>query len=449
MEFFIKDSVKFIGQVVKLKGWVFNKRSSGSIVFLQIRDGSGFIQAVLAKDEVSPEAFALGQKLTDESTVIVEGPLKEEPRSPFGFEIQAKDLKLISLSQTDFPIAAKEHGIDFLLSQRHLWLRSPRQWAILRIRDEVMTSVNRFLHQEGYTRLDSPILTPSACEGTTTLFPVPYLPAWNETDGTPSWKDPAVDGKPYAFLSQSGQLYLEAAISSLGKVYDFGPTFRAEKSKTKRHLTEFWMMDAEAAFMEYGELLDFEEKMVLAVVKDVLNNCARELKILERDTQPLLKLQSPFLRLTYQETLQKLRELGSDIEDGEDLGNDDETILMTHFQQPLFVMKFPSAFKAFYFKRDSQDPELTLSADLLAPEGYGEIIGGGQREDDYETLLGRMKEANLEVKDYEWYLDLRRYGSVPHSGFGVGLERLVAWICHLEHIREAIPFPRTIYRFTP
>ena len=324
-----------------------------------------------------------------------------------------------------------------MLSQRHLWLRSAKQWAILRVRNALILAINEFLQKGGYLRFDSPILTPSSCEGTTTLFPVPYLPAWSETD------------KPQAYLSQSGQLYLEEAIYSFGKVYDFGPTFRAEKSKTKRHLTEFWMIDAEAAFMKYDELLEFEEKMIYFLIQKILVDCQKELKILDRDLRPLEQIKPPFERLTYGEVVKKLQELGSDIKYGQDLGNDDETLLMTHFPQPLFIMKFPHDFKAFYFKRDGQNTELTLSNDLLAPEGFGEIIGGGQREDDHDLLLARMKEAGLNVEDYQWYLDLRKYGSVPHSGFGLGLERLVAWICKLEHIREAIPFPRTIYRFSP
>lgn len=449
MDFLIENAKDFIGKEITISGWMFNKRSSGSIVFLQLRDGSGFIQAVVAKNDVPEKVFQLAQELKDESSIKLSGVLKEEPRSPFKFEIQAKDIEIISFAQDEFPIAGKEHGIDFLLSWRHLWLRSPRQWAILRIRNRLMNAVSDFLQKEGYWRFDSPILTPAACEGTTTLFPVPYLPSWPDDDQAPaSWLKPDAL-KPYAFLSQSGQLYLEAAIASFGKVYDFGPTFRAEKSKTKRHLTEFWMMDAEAAFLDFEGLLDFEEKMICSLIKEVTESCEKELGILERDTRPLLDIQSPFPRLTYHETLKKLHELGSDIKNGQDLGNDDETLLMTHFKQPLFVAKSPHNFKAFYFKRDKDDDNLTLSADLLAPEGYGEIIGGGQREDDYQTLLKRIKEAGLNEKDYEWYLDLRKYGSVPHSGFGLGLERLVAWICGLEHIRETIPFPRTIHRFTP
>ena len=429
MSFLIKDAKNHIGQDVELKGWVFNKRSSGSIIFLQIRDGSGCIQAVIAKNEVSSESFNEAEKLIEESTIIAMGQIKEEPRSPYGFEMQIKDLKIISLS-SEFPISKKEHGINFLLSLRHLWLRSQRQWAILRIRNQIINAINEFLQKEDYIKLDAPIITPAACEGTTTLFPVDYF--GNKT-----------------FLSQSGQLYLEAGIASFGKCYDFGPTFRAEKSKTKRHLTEFWMMDAEAAFMEFNELLELEEKMIYYIIQEVLKNCKEELKIIERDTIPLEQIKLPFERLSYQETITKLQELGSDIKYGEDLGNDDETILMTHFKQPLFITKFPSTFKAFYFKRDSKDSNLTLSSDLLAPEGYGEVTGGGQREDDYKILLNRMNEEKLNIKDYEWYLDLRKYGSCPHSGFGLGLERIVAWICKLEHVRESIPFPRTIYRFTP
>ena len=429
MSFLIKDAKNYIGQDVELKGWVFNKRSSGSIIFLQIRDGSGCIQAVIAKNEVSSESFDEAQKLIEESTIIAMGQIKEEPRSPYGFEMQIKDLKIISLS-SEFPISKKEHGINFLLSLRHLWLRSQRQWAILRIRNQIINAINEFLQKEDYIKLDAPIITPAACEGTTTLFPVDYF--GNKT-----------------FLSQSGQLYLEAGIASFGKCYDFGPTFRAEKSKTKRHLTEFWMMDAEAAFMEFNELLELEEKMIYYIIQEVLKNCKEELKIIERDTIALEQIKLPFERLSYQETITKLQELGSDIKYGEDLGNDDETILMTRFKQPLFITKFPSTFKAFYFKRDSKDSNLTLSSDLLAPEGYGEVTGGGQREDDYQILLNRMNEEKLNIKDYEWYLDLRKYGSCPHSGFGLGLERIVAWICKLEHVRESIPFPRTIYRFTP
>lgn len=429
MSFLIKDAKNHIGQDVELKGWVFNKRSSGSIIFLQIRDGSGCLQAVVVKNEVSSESFDEAEKLIEESTIIAMGQIKEEPRSPYGFEMQIKDLKIISLS-SEFPISKKEHGINFLLSLRHLWLRSQRQWAILRIRNQIINAINEFLQKEDYIKLDAPIITPAACEGTTTLFPVDYF--GNKT-----------------FLSQSGQLYLEAGIASFGKCYDFGPTFRAEKSKTKRHLTEFWMMDAEAAFMEFNELLELEEKMIYYIIQEVLKNCKEELKIIERDTIPLEQIKLPFERLSYQETIIKLQELGSDIKYGEDLGNDDETILMTHFKQPLFITKFPSTFKAFYFKRDSKDSNLTLSSDLLAPEGYGEVTGGGQREDDYQILLNRMNEEKLNIKDYEWYLDLRKYGSCPHSGFGLGLERIVAWICKLEHVRESIPFPRTIYRFTP
>ncbi|MBU4466747.1 asparagine--tRNA ligase, partial [Patescibacteria group bacterium] len=358
MPFEIKNAKDHIGQEVEIRGWVFSKRSSGAIIFLQIRDGSGYLQAVIVKNEVSSESFDETQKLTEESSILIKGLIKEEPRSAYGFEMQVTGLKTINLS-LEFPISKKEHGTDFLLSQRHLWLRSRRQWAILRIRNEIINAINSFLQNQGYLRFDSPIITPSACEGTTTLLKVDYF-------GTP------------AFLSQSGQLYLEAGIASFGKVYDFGPTFRSEKSKTKRHLTEFWMMDAEAAFMEFKELLEFEENMIYEIIQKILMNCSSELTIIERNLAPLEQIKPPFPRLSYQETLLKLRELGSDIKDGEDLGNDDETILMNHFKQPLFITKFPSTFKAFYFKRDQEDNNLTLSADLLAPEGYGEITGGGQ-----------------------------------------------------------------------
>jgi len=338
MDFYIKDSKNFINQDVTIRGWVFNKRSSGSIVFLQIRDGSGFIQAVASKKDVSPETFEAAVNLTDESSVIVKGRLKEEPRSPYGYEINISDLNIIHLSQ-NFPIAKKMHGVDFLLSLRHLWLRSRKQWAILRVRNQIINAINEFLQNNGYIKIDAPIITPSACEGTTTLFPLKYF------DKT-------------AYLSQSGQLYLEAAIFSFGKCYDFGPTFRAEKSKTKRHLTEFWMMDAEAAFLEYDELLKLEENLVYFVIQEILKNCQQEFQILGRDPGPLQKIKPPFLRLTYQETLMELRKLGSDIKDGEDLGNDDETILMNHFDQPLFIMKFPATFKAFYFREIKKTPVL-------------------------------------------------------------------------------------------
>ncbi|MFH0791749.1 MAG: asparagine--tRNA ligase [bacterium] len=425
----INDVKNHIDQVITINGWVFSKRSSGSVIFLQIRDGNGFIQAVISKNAISDNEFSIADSVTIESAITLSGIVKEDKRSPYGFELQVNNFKLIS-SGEGYPISQKAHTADFLLSNRHLWLRSRRQWAILRIRNRIINAINEYLQGDNYIRIDSPIITPSACEGTTTLFSIDYF------------------GKP-AYLSQSGQLYLEAAIYSVGKCYDFGPVFRAEKSKTKRHLIEFWMMDAEAAFTDFNGILSVEEKMIHYIIQAVLKDCSIELAIINRDIKPLEKITIPFPRLRYEEVVKKLGELGSDIKLGEDLGNDDETILMNHYDQPLFITNFPSAFKAFYFKRDPENDNSTMSADMLAPEGYGEIIGGGEREPDYDVILKRIKENNYNIADYSWYLDLRKYGSVPHSGFGLGLERIVAWICKLNHVRESIPFPRLLSRFNP
>ncbi|HLD86163.1 MAG TPA: asparagine--tRNA ligase, partial [Patescibacteria group bacterium] len=342
---------------------------------------------------------------------------------------RAKSVKLVGASSA-YPIGKKEHGPDFLLDNRHLWLRSQKQWAIQRVRNTVINAIYSHLNEHGFIKIDAPILTPTSCEGTTTLFAIDYF------------------GEP-AYLTQSGQLYLEAAIFSHGRVFDFGPVFRAEKSKTRRHLTEFWMMDAEAAFVEHHENLEIQEELITAIVQTVLTQNKSELALLERDTTILARVKPPFYRLTYAEAIQKLRERGSDIKDMDDLGANDETLLTELYDKPIFVEKYPAAVKAFYMKRDPVDFTRVLNADLLAPEGYGEIIGGSQREDDYDTLLQRMKEQKLNIADFQWYLDLRKYGSVPHSGFGVGLERLVAWICGLKHVRESIPFPRLINRLRP
>ncbi|MBI3980409.1 asparagine--tRNA ligase [Candidatus Microgenomates bacterium] len=428
-DFLIKDASEFVNKEITVLGWVYNLRPSGSIVFLQVRDGSGFIQATVVKNDVKKDVFKEAQKITLETSVEITGLLKEEKRSPTGYEISAKSVIILSLAQ-DYPIGKKEHGPDFLLKNRHLWLRSKRQWAILRIRNQIIQGINEFLQTEGYTRIDTPIITPSACEGTTTLFEIDYF------------------GQK-AYLSQSGQLYLEAAIFSVGKCYDFSPALRAEKSKTRRHLIEFWMMDAEAAFMDFSQMLSFEEELIFFLIERVLKNCREEFKIIERDVKPLESIKKPFARLTYDETVKKLNELGSDIVWGSDLGNDDETMLMTHYQTPVFITHYPAKVKAFYCKKDSGNENLALAADLLAPEGYGEVIGGGQREEDYQKLVDIINKEGLKEKDYEWYLDLRKYGSVIHSGFGVGLERLVAWICKLEHVRESIPFPRLLDRFYP
>lgn len=424
MKTYIKDLSSHSGQIIKISGWVYNLRSSGKISFLQIRDGTGFTQAIVE------EQFFPKEKITIESSVEITGQVVEHPKKAGEFEINATDVKVLNTA-LEFPIGKKEHGPDFLLDQRHLWLRSPRQWAIMRIRSAIYAYVEQWLKEHAFERFDSPILTPSACEGTTTLFEVDYFDLGQ------------------AYLSQSGQLYLEAGIASLGRCYDFGPVFRAEKSKTRRHLTEFWMMDAEAAFVEHVENMDIQEQMVAFVVANVLKNYTKELEILERNIEPLKKIEVPFHRITHKEAIAKLRELGSHIGEDDDLGAEDEALLTNQYDKPIFVEKYPAKIKAFYMKRDPQDDTRALCADLLAPEGYGEIIGGSQREDDYEKLLSRIKEHNLPVEAFEWYLDLRRFGSVPHSGFGVGLERLVAWICGLHHVRETIPFPRMITRKTP
>ncbi len=420
-----------LGKEVELKGWVYNFRSSGKIFFLQFRDGSGRIQVVYSKDGLSDDEWEELQTIRLESSVTVQGLVKADDRAPSGFELEGKTFKTIQVAPDDYPIGKKEHGPDFLLDQRHLWLRSERQWAVMRIRDTIIRSTYEFLREQGFIKFDSPILTPNACEGTTELFEMDYFDL----------------GK--AYLSQSGQLYLEAGIMSFGKCFDFGPVFRAEKSKTRRHLTEFWMMDVEAAFVDHNGNMDSQEALMCRIVSDVLKERPYELKVLERDTAALEKVVSPFVRITYEQAVEKLRALGSDIKDNADLGGDDETILSKEFDKPFFIEKYPAEVKAFYMKRDSNNPSLALCNDLLAPEGFGEIIGGSQREDNYDILLQRIKEHNLPLEQFEWYLDLRKYGSVPHSGFGYGLERIVGWICGLNHVRESIPFPRMIHRITP
>ncbi len=419
-----------VGKEVTIQGWVANSRSSGKIVFLQLRDGSaGLLQAIASLESIGEKDFASAKSATIESAVEVRGTVKPEPRSPGGFELQATNVALVQKAE-EYPIGKKEHGPDFLLDTRHLWIRSPRQAAILRVRDTVIWALRDFFRREGFVLTDTPILTPTSCEGTTTLFATEYF-----------------DQK--AYLSQSGQLYLEALAMALGKVYDFGPTFRAEKSKTRRHLTEFWMLDAEAAFMDLEGSMQLQERMIVHVVQTVLAERKAELALLERDVAALEKIQSPFERMTYDQALAKLKELGSDIKWGTDLGNDDETILTKAYDKPIFITHYPAEIKAFYMKPDPTNPKVALCADLLAPEGYGEVIGGSQRIDDLQMLEQRIAEHKLPKKDLEWYLDLRRYGSVPHSGFGIGLERTVTWLCGLPHVRESIPFPRLINRLTP
>ena len=428
---FIKELGRYKDKSAILKGWIYNFRSSGKIMFLQLRDGTGFAQCILSKNDVSQDKWQEAQKIVMETSIELTGQVNEHPKQPGVFELQVKDFKIYQIPIEEYPISKKEHGPEFLLDNRHLWLRSKRQWAIQRVRDTLIRATYDWMHQHNFIKFDSPILTPAACEGTTTLFSVEYFDLGQ------------------AYLSQSGQLYLEAAIASLGRVFDFGPVFRAEKSKTRRHLTEFWMMDAEAAFVDHKMNMDLQEDMVCFVVNRILERCKTELEILERDTSKLEMIKKPFERMTYKEAVEILQKNGSDIKGGEDLGADDETKLTENSEVPIFIEKYPAKIKAFYMKRDPEDEDRCLNSDLIAPEGYGEIIGGSEREDDLEILLERIHEHNLSPETFSWYLDLRKYGSVPHSGFGLGLERTVAWICGLEHIRETIPFPRMIYRNTP
>ena len=430
MSQFISQFHTLVGQTVTIKGWAQNVRSSGKISFLQIRDGSGFVQAVVVQNQVSETVWSKANEVTLETSLSVTGTVTKHPKQEGMYELQVTDLELIHRAE-EYPIGKKEHGPDFLLDNRHLWLRAPSQWAVQRVRNAIILATYEWFKQNNFIKIDAPILTPNACEGTTELFEIDYF------------------GERKAYLSQSGQLYIEAAIMSVGRCFDFGPVFRAEKSKTRRHLTEFWMMDAEAAFVDHEENLRIQEQLVSHIVKYVLENCAAELKILERDVEPLKKVVAPFHRMTHAEAIKILREKGSDIGDMDDLGADDETVLTQMYDKPIFVEKYPSEVKAFYMKRDPADPTRVLNADLLAPEGYGEIIGGSQREDDYEKLLSRIRDHKLPEKEFQWYLDLRKYGSVPHSGFGYGLERIVAWICGLHHVRETIPFPRLMNRLEP
>jgi asparaginyl-tRNA synthetase len=430
MQVYIEDVSRHVGQPVTIRGWLANRRSSGKIHFLQVRDGSGFIQAVMSKAAVGDESFKRADHLAQETAVTVDGTVRADARAPGGFEIDVSGLTVVS-EAVDFPITPKEHGVDYLMDRRHLWIRTQRQQAILRIRHEVIDAVRDYFNSRGFILADTPIFTPAACEGTTTLFPVQYF-----DDAT-------------AYLTQSGQLYNEANAMALGRVYCFGPTFRAEKSKTRRHLTEFWMVEPEVAYATLDDIIELAEGLVVEVVGRALERRARELKVLERDTSKLEKLARPFARITYDDAVKLLKEKGLPFEWGGDFGSPDETALSEHFNGPVCVTGYPSAIKAFYFKPQTGRPEVSLSVDVLAPEGYGEIIGGGQRLDDYETLLQRIDEHKLPREAFEWYLDLRRFGSVPHSGFGMGIERVVSWICGLDHLREAIPYPRMLYRLYP
>ncbi len=427
----ISQAKDYVNQTVTIQGWMYNKRGSGKIYFLQLRDGSGFMQGIASAGDLSDEVMSKAIELTAESSVKITGKIVQHPKKQEVFEMQVSDIEIICLNEGEYPISKKEHGPDFLLDNRHLWLRSKKQWAIQRIRNTVINATYEYLNDDGFIKIDSPILTPNSCEDSTELFEIEYF-----------------DHRK-AYLTQTGQLYLEAAIMSHGRVFDFGPVFRAEKSKTRRHLTEFWMMDAEAAFVDYKENIDIQERLVCHIVQKVLNKNMNELLILERDIEALKKIKAPFIRKTHAEVVVELQEMGSDIQPEDDLGADDETTLTKKYDKPIFIEKYPAAVKAFYMKRDPEDNTRALCSDLLAPEGYGEIIGGSEREENYNILLERLKEHDLNPKDYEWYLDLRKYGSVPHSGFGYGLERIVGWMCGINHIREAIPFPRLMNRIKP
>jgi asparaginyl-tRNA synthetase len=429
---YIEDIGKHVGEEVTLRGWVHNKRSSGKIQFVIVRDGTGYIQGVVVKNAVSPEMFAAADSLTHESSVEVSGKVRADARAPSGFEMDVTNLKVHQEVSKDqpFPITPKEHGIEFLMDQRHLWIRSTRQRAILKIRHEIIKAVRDFLDDDGFTLCDTPVLTPAACEGTTTLFEVKYF-------------------EDKAFLTQSGQLYNEATAAALGKVYCFGPTFRAEKSKTRRHLTEFWMVEPEVAYATVDDTMDLAERMLAFIVQRVLERRSGELKALERDLSKLEKITTPFPRISYDEAIQILQKHGSEIQWGGDFGGADETIISQQFEKPVMVHRYPSAIKAFYMEPDPDRPEVALCVDVLAPEGYGEVIGGGQRATSYDLLVQRLQEHGLQREVFEWYLDLRKFGTVPHAGFGMGVERAVTWICGLEHVRETIPFPRMLYRLTP
>jgi asparaginyl-tRNA synthetase len=427
---YIEDIGRHEGEEVTIKGWLHNRRSSGKIHFLILRDGTGFIQAVMSKAAVGEDLFKAADHLSQETSVIVTGTARADKRAPSGYEVDVKGLEVIGESH-DYPITPKEHGVDYLLDRRHLWIRSERQQAILRVRHEIINAVRDFFNGHGFILADTPIFTPAACEGTTTLFPAQYF-----DDQT-------------AYLTQSGQLYNEANAMALGKVYCFGPTFRAEKSKTRRHLTEFWMVEPEMAYANLDDVMELAEDLVVSVVARVLDKRRRELTILERDVSKLESVQKPFPRISYDDAVKKLQSKGLPIEWGGDFGGPDETTLSEEFDRPVMVHRYPAAVKAFYMKPDPERADLALGVDVLAPEGYGEIIGGGERLADYDLLLQRLKDHNLPQEAFEWYLDLRRYGSVPHGGFGMGIERVVSWICKLDHVRETIPYPRMLNRLYP
>jgi asparaginyl-tRNA synthetase len=428
----IEQAGAHAASTVTIRGWLYNLRESGKLLFPIFRDGTGIMQGVVSQKE-HPEVFSALKGLPQESSVMATGAIRAEPRAPGGFEMGVSAIEVVQrvADAEPYPIQLKEHGVDFLLDRRHLWIRTPRQAAILRIRAEAERAARNFMDAQGYTLTDAPIFTPAACEGTTTLFEVNYI------------------DEQKAYLTQSGQLYVEALAAALGKVYTFGPTFRAEKSKTRRHLTEFWMLEPEAAYAHLEDMIVLAEGLVSAVVESVAKNRTRELTVIERDIASLQKITPPFPRITYDDAIKVLQKAGNPAKWGDDFGGDEETIISKEFDRPVVIHRYPAAMKAFYMATDAARPELSLSFDMIAPEGYGEIIGGGERLADYDTLVRRLREHNLPEESFQWYLDLRRYGSVPHAGFGMGLERAVAWICGTEHIREVIPFPRMLYRVYP
>ncbi len=428
----IRDLKQHAEQTVTLNVWLTGIRSSGKIHFLQIRDGSGFMQATVFKGDVSEEVFQTAKRLQQEESLTLTGLVRLDDRAPGGVELSVRDIQVVADNAAEYPLTPKEHGIDFLLEHRHLWLRHKRPWAIIRVRDAVQTAINDFFHQEGFIRFDAPFFTPNAAEGTTNLFEINLF------------------DEDKAYLSQSGQLYGEAGALAFGKVYTFGPTFRAEKSKTRRHLLEFWMIEPEVAYAEHKDNMALQERMISFILTRVLNQCQEELKILERDLDKLKPAsEGNFPRITYTEALEILKTYGRDIPWGEDFGAPDETLLGNHFDRPVIIEKYPTSIKAFYMQPDPENPDVVLCDDMIAPEGYGEIIGGSERIHDYELLKSRIEEHGLPLEAFEWYLDLRRFGSVPHSGFGLGLERLVSWITGIDHLREAIPFPRMLTRMYP
>jgi len=425
----ISDISKYDGQTITLAGWVYNKRSSGKIRFIIVRDGTGLTQCVFSQKDVLPEVFDLADKITQESSLYITGMVRKDERAPGGYELIATDLKLIQMAE-NYPISLKEHGTEFLMSNRHLWLRSRRQHSILTIRSRLIKAMRDFFDDQGFILVDTPILTPAAVEGTTTLFEVDYF------------------GEK-TYLTQSGQLYNEPDAAAFNKVYCFGPTFRAEKSKTRRHLTEFWMIEPEVAFADLNDIVTLAENFISYIIERVLTKCSEQFKTIERDISKLEKIKAPFPRITYTEAIEKLNANGKPVKWGDDFGGDEETVLSNLYDKPLVITHYPAECKAFYMKRDSKDDRLALGADILAPEGYGEIVGGGQREDDLNTLEKRITEHKLPKQAFEWYLDVRRYGTFPHSGFGLGVERTLAWICSLPHVRETIPYPRMLEKVYP